>query len=37
VVVGDFRTADEARAFRAALAAKNTPGMGFVYEMKGSR
>lgn len=37
VVVGEFRTADEARAFRAALAAKKTPGMGFVYEMKGSR
>jgi hypothetical protein len=37
VVVGEFRTADEARAFRAALAAKNTPGMGFVYEMKGAR
>jgi len=37
VVVGEFRSADEARAFRAALAAKNTPGMGFVYEMKGTR
>ncbi len=37
VVVGEFRTADEARAFRAALAAKNTPGMGFVYEMKAGR
>ena len=37
VVVGEFRSADEARAFRAALAAKNTPGMGFVYEMRGSR
>lgn len=37
VVVGEFRTADEARAFRAALAAKKTPGMGFVYEMRGSR
>ncbi|HQR47522.1 MAG TPA: SPOR domain-containing protein, partial [Thermoanaerobaculia bacterium] len=37
VVVGEFRTADEARAFRADLAAKKTPGMGFVYEMKGSR
>ena len=37
VVVGEFRSADEARAFRAALAAKNTPGMGFVYEMRGPR
>ncbi|HUM03675.1 MAG TPA: SPOR domain-containing protein [Thermoanaerobaculia bacterium] len=37
VVVGEFRSADEARAFRAALAARNTPGMGFVYEMKGPR
>ncbi len=37
VVIGQFRTADEARAFRAALAAKKTPGMGFVYEMKGAR
>jgi DedD protein len=37
VVVGEFRTADEARAFRAALAAKKTPGMGFVYEMRGAR
>ncbi|MGE5346546.1 MAG: SPOR domain-containing protein [Acidithiobacillales bacterium] len=37
VVVGEFRTAEEARAFRAALAAKNTPGMGFVYEMKAGR
>jgi cell division protein FtsN len=37
VVVGEFRTADEARAFRAELAAKKTPGMGFVYEMRGGR
>jgi len=37
VVVGEFRSADEARAFRAGLAAKKTPGMGFVYEMRGPR
>jgi hypothetical protein len=37
VVVGEFRTADEAKAFRAALAARDTPGMGHVYEMRGIR
>ncbi len=37
VVVGEFRTAEEAKAFRSALAAKKTPGMGFVYEMRGAR
>jgi hypothetical protein len=37
VVVGEFPTAEEARAFRTALAAKKTPGMGFVYEMRGTR
>jgi hypothetical protein len=37
VVVGEFPTAEEARTFRAALAAKKTPGMGFVYEMRGAR
>ncbi len=37
VVVGEFPTAEEARAFRTALAAKKTPGMGFVYEMRGAR
>lgn len=37
VVVGEFRSLDEARAFRADLAAKKTPGVGFVYEMRGSR
>ncbi len=37
VVVGEFSTAEEARTFRAALAAKKTPGMGFVYEMRGAR
>jgi hypothetical protein len=37
VVIGEFPTLGEARDFRAALAAKNVPGMGFVYEMKGVR
>ena len=37
VVVGEFPTAEEARTFRAVLAAKKTPGMGFVYEMRGAR
>ena len=37
VVIGEFRTADEAKSFRAALAAKNTPGMGHVYQMRGAR
>lgn len=36
VVVGEFPTAEEARAFRAALAAKKTPGVSFVYEMRGA-
>ena len=35
VVVGEFGQAEEARAFREDLAARNTPGMGFVYEMRG--
>ncbi|MFI5180253.1 MAG: SPOR domain-containing protein [Thermoanaerobaculia bacterium] len=35
VVVGEFPRAEEARAFRAALEAKKTPGLGFVYEMRG--
>ena len=34
VVVGEFPRAEEARAFREDLAARNTPGMGFVYEMR---
>jgi hypothetical protein len=37
VVVGEFPTAEKAKAFHAALAAKKTPGMGFVYEMRGAR
>ena len=35
VVVGEFPDVDAARAFRAALEEKKTPGMGFVYEMRG--
>jgi len=35
VVIGEFKDVDAARAFRADLEAKNTPGMGFVYEMRG--
>lgn len=35
VVVGAFTDADAARAFHAELKAKKTPGMGFVYEMRG--
>jgi hypothetical protein len=35
VVIGEFTDVDAARAFRADLEAKKTPGMGFVYEMRG--
>jgi hypothetical protein len=35
VVIGEFPSAEEARVFREELAAKQTPGMGFVYEMRG--
>ena len=35
VVIGEFADVDAARAFRADLEAKKTPGMGFVYEMRG--
>lgn len=35
VVIGEFADVDAARAFRADLEAKQTPGMGFVYEMRG--
>jgi SPOR domain len=35
VVVGEFPDVDAARAFRAKLEGKKTPGMGFVYEMRG--
>jgi hypothetical protein len=35
VVIGEFADVDAARAFRADLEAKKTPGMGFVYEMQG--
>ncbi len=35
VVIGEFKDVDSARAFRAELEAKKTPGMGFVYEMRG--
>ncbi|MGE5717460.1 MAG: SPOR domain-containing protein [Acidobacteriota bacterium] len=35
VVVGEFKDVEDARAFRAELEAKKTPGMGFVYEMRG--
>ena len=35
VVIGKFATVEEARAYRADLEAKKTPGLGFVYEMRG--
>jgi hypothetical protein len=35
VVIGEFKEVEDARAFRAELEAKKTPGMGFVYEMRG--
>ncbi|HTS02749.1 MAG TPA: SPOR domain-containing protein [Thermoanaerobaculia bacterium] len=35
VVIGEFKTVEEARAYRADLEAKKTPGLGFVYEMRG--
>jgi len=35
VVLGEFPDVDAARAFRAQLEEKKTPGMGFVYEMRG--
>lgn len=35
VVIGEFTSVDEARAYRADLEAKKTPGLGFVYEMRG--
>ncbi len=35
VVVGEFPDVDAARVFRADLEARKTPGMGFVYEMRG--
>ena len=34
-VVGEFASVEEARAYRADLEAKKTPGLGFVYEMRG--
>jgi hypothetical protein len=34
VVLGEFADVEAARAFRADLEAKKTPGMGFVYEMR---
>jgi cell division protein FtsN len=34
-VVGEFATVEDARAYRAELEAKKTPGLGFVYEMRG--
>jgi hypothetical protein len=35
VVIGEFASVEEARAYRADLEAKKTPGLGFVYEMRG--
>jgi len=35
VVIGEFASVEEARAYRAELEAKKTPGLGFVYEMRG--
>ena len=35
VVIGEFSTVEDARAYRADLEARKTPGLGFVYEMRG--
>jgi cell division protein FtsN len=35
VMMGEYRTREEARAARDALAAKGTPGLGFVYRVEG--
>lgn len=35
VVVGEFATVDEARAFRDELLAQGTKGVGFVYRLEG--
>ena len=35
VVIGEFGSVEDARAYRADLEAKKTPGLGFVYEMRG--
>jgi hypothetical protein len=35
VVIGEFASVEEARAYRADLETKKTPGLGFVYEMRG--
>ena len=35
VVIGEFASVEEARAYRADLEAKKTPDLGFVYEMRG--
>lgn len=35
VVIGEFTTVEEARAYRADLEARKTPDLGFVYEMRG--
>ena len=35
VVIGEFASVEDARAYRADLEAKKTPGLGFVYEMRG--
>jgi cell division protein FtsN len=37
VMLGDFSTRDEALAFRQQLADRNTPGMGLVYRVSGTR
>jgi len=35
VVIGEFASVEDARAYRADLEAKKTPNLGFVYEMRG--
>jgi hypothetical protein len=37
VMLGDFASRDEALAFRQQLADRNTPGMGLVYKVSGTR
>ena len=34
-MIGEFTDVEDARAYRADLEAKKTPGLGFVYEMRG--
>lgn len=35
VLIGDFTTQDDARAYHTELEVKNTPNLGFVYQLRG--